>query len=84
MCDSKLYTNSVKRVFDIAIDVSSVIVLSPVFVLIGFFVQMKIGSPVLFRQTRPGLHGEHFIIYKFRTMTDKLVKTGLYCRIASD
>jgi len=44
--------------------------LSPVLVLIGILVRFKIGSPVLFRQVRPGLQGRPFIIYKFRTMTD--------------
>jgi len=60
-----------KRLVDILVAVPSVIILSPVFVLTGFFVRMKIGSPVLFKQMRPGLHGRSFTIYKFRTMTDK-------------
>jgi len=47
------------------------IVLSPILVLIGFFVRVKIGAPVLFCQERPGLYGKPFIIYKFRTMTDE-------------
>ena len=53
------------------IAVLSLIILSTVLVLIGFFVRMRIGSPVLFCQERPGLYGKPFIIYKFRTMTDK-------------
>jgi len=65
-----------KRLFDLAIAVPSVIVLSPVLVLIGILVRLKIGSPVLFRQTRPGLHGNPFTIYKFRTMTDKRDENG--------
>ena len=68
--------NSVKRFFDLAIAVPSVIVISPVFILIGFFVRMKIGSPVVFRQVRPGLHGRSFVIYKFRTMTDERDEDG--------
>ena len=60
-----------KRLFDLAVAVPSVIILTPVFILIGFFVRMKIGSPVLFKQVRPGLHGKPFTIYKFRTMTDE-------------
>jgi sugar transferase EpsL len=63
--------NSVKRLFDLAATVPSVIILTPIFILIGFFVRMKIGSPVLFRQERPGLYGKPFTIYKFRTMTDE-------------
>jgi len=65
-----------KRLFDLAIAVPSVIVLSPVLVLIGILVRLKIGSPVLFRQTRPGLHGNPFTIYKFRTMADKRDENG--------
>ena len=68
---SKWQTNHIKRLFDLAVAVPSVIILLPVFILIGFFVRMKIGSPVLFRQERPGLHDEPFVIYKFRTMTDE-------------
>lgn len=60
-----------KRFFDLMIAVPSVIILSPFFVLIGILVRLKIGSPVLFRQVRPGLHGRPFTIYKFRTMTDE-------------
>ena len=60
-----------KRFFDLMIAVPSVIILSPVLVLIGILVRLKIGSPVLFRQVRPGLHGKPFTIYKFRTMTDE-------------
>ena len=63
--------NTVKQLFDLAIAVTSVIVLLPVLVLIGILVRMKIGSPVLFRQVRPGMHGKSFIIYKFRTMTNE-------------
>jgi sugar transferase EpsL len=65
-----------KRLFDLAVTIPSVIILSPIFVLIGFFVRMKIGSPVLFKQARPGLHGKPFTIYKFRTMTDKRDEDG--------
>lgn len=62
---------SFKRFFDLTIAVPSAIILSPVLVVIGILVRLKIGSPVLFRQVRPGLHGKPFIIYKFRTMTDE-------------
>jgi len=59
-----------KRFFDLMIAVPSVIVLSPLLGLIGFMVRMRIGSPVLFCQERPGLYGKPFIIYKFRTIMD--------------
>ena len=66
----KPHKNYIKRLFDLAVVVPSVIILSPLLVLIGFLVHLKIGSPVFFRQQRPGLNGKPFVIYKFRTMTD--------------
>jgi len=75
MRDSKLYKR-IKRIFDLTVTVPSVILLAPLLVLIGFFVRMRIGSPVLFRQVRPGLHGRPFVIYKFRTMMDVGDKDG--------
>jgi len=66
----KLYRSYIKRLFDLTAVVPSVIILSPLLMLIGFMVRMRIGSPALFRQVRPGQHGKPFTIYKFRTMTD--------------
>lgn len=65
-----------KRVFDLVVAVPSVIILSPLLVLIGFLIRLKIGSPVFFRQVRPGLRGRPFTIYKFRTMTGERGKDG--------
>lgn len=59
-----------KRLFDLALTIPGIIVISPALALIALLVRVKLGSPVLFRQTRPGLHGKPFTIYKFRTMTD--------------
>jgi sugar transferase EpsL len=67
-----------KRLFDLAVAVPSVIILSLVLVLIGILVRLKIGSPVLFRQVRPGKDGKPFIIYKFRTMTDERDENGKF------
>jgi len=71
MLDSKRYTNWAKRLFDLTIAIPSVISLSPLLIFIGILVRNRIGAPVLFRQVRPGLRGRPFVIYKFRTMTDK-------------
>jgi sugar transferase EpsL len=65
-----------KRLFDLVMAVPSVIILSPVLVLIGILVRLKIGSPVLFRQVRPGLRSRPFTIYKFRTMTNERDENG--------
>jgi len=54
MHDSKRHTNPIKWLFDLAVAVSSVIILSPFLVLVGFLVRLKIGSPVLFRQVQHG------------------------------
>jgi len=65
------YTNSIKRLFDLALSVPAFFLLSFLMLIIAFPVRLKIGSPVLFKQVRPGLHGKPFVIYKFRTMTDE-------------
>ena len=65
-----------KRLFDLAIAVPSVIILVPIFILIGFFVRIRIGSPVLFKQARPGLRGRPFVLYQFRTMTGERGEDG--------
>jgi len=60
----------IKRFIDIFGSLAGIIVLAPVFVVIALLVRRKLGSPVLFRQRRPGLYGKPFMILKFRTMTD--------------
>lgn len=62
--------NAIKRLFDIIVSAGMLIVLSPVLIALFFLCCIKLGSPVLFRQQRPGLHGKIFNMYKFRTMTD--------------
>lgn len=59
-----------KRLFDLALTIPLLAGLSPVLVLVAFLVRRDLGSPVLFRQTRPGLHGRLFVMYKFRTMQE--------------
>lgn len=65
-----------KRAFDIAASTSGLIVLSPVLAITAYKVKKELGSPVLFRQTRPGLHGKPFEMIKFRTMKDATDKGG--------
>lgn len=59
-----------KRVFDIVVSASGLILLAPVILLVAWKVRRKLGSPVFFRQIRPGLHGQPFEMIKFRTMRD--------------
>jgi lipopolysaccharide/colanic/teichoic acid biosynthesis glycosyltransferase len=61
-----------KRVFDILVVLASTVVAA----IVALFVRYKIGSPVLFAQQRPGLHGKPFLIYKFRTMTNAVDAHG--------
>ena len=65
------YEKYIKRLQDFLCALLACIVLSPVMLVIAILVKTKIGSPVLFAQERPGLHGEIFKLYKFRTMTDE-------------
>jgi len=65
-----------KRIFDLFIAVSLLFMLSPLFIFIACLVILFIGSPVLFTQERPGLRGKPFVIYKFRTMTEKMDVAG--------
>ena len=65
-----------KRAFDVAASTSALIVLSPVLAITAYKVKKELGSPVLFRQTRPGLHGKPFEMVKFRTMKDATDKEG--------
>ena len=59
-----------KRTFDFLIALVLLVALSPLLALLALAVRWKLGRPVLFAQTRPGLHGAPFAFYKFRTMTD--------------
>jgi lipopolysaccharide/colanic/teichoic acid biosynthesis glycosyltransferase len=59
-----------KRVFDLLLTIPGLILLSPVLAVVALLVRIKHGSPVLFKQQRPGYRGKPFIVYKFRTMTD--------------
>lgn len=59
-----------KRGFDIVLALLAGLLLLPVLALLAWRVKSRLGSPVLFRQVRPGLHGEPFEMVKFRTMTD--------------
>jgi sugar transferase EpsL len=65
------YQHIGKRLFDLTITLSCLILLLPIYLLVALMVRIKLGSPVLFRQQRPGLYGKPFVIYKFRTMTDQ-------------
>ncbi|MBU2863004.1 sugar transferase [Reinekea forsetii] len=66
----------IKRTFDICVAVSVLIVLSPLILFLSFFVVVKLGRPILFKQLRPGRDGVPFIMLKFRTMLESVDSHG--------
>ena len=70
------YEKYIKRPQDFLCALLACIVLSPVMLVIAILVKVKLGSPVLFAQQRPGLNGEIFKLYKFRTMTNERDENG--------
>lgn len=70
------YRKFLKRPMDIILSLIAIIVLSPVLLVVAFLVRVKLGSPVLFKQKRPGLNEKVFTMYKFRTMTDERDESG--------
>jgi undecaprenyl phosphate N,N'-diacetylbacillosamine 1-phosphate transferase len=71
-----IYRRFIKRPMDFILSLIAIIVLSSLILVIAVLVRTKLGSPVLFKQERPGLNEEIFMMYKFRTMTDERDKNG--------
>ena len=71
-----LYTIFFKRFFDIMLSMFGLVVLFPVILIVAVLVRIKLGSPVLFKQARPGNDEKIFNLYKFRTMTDATDNDG--------
>lgn len=71
-----MYKNYFKRILDILLSILGLILILPFILIIGLFVLIFLGHPVLFKQKRPGKDGKIFMLYKFRTMTDKKDKNG--------
>ena len=70
------YEKYLKRLMDIVLSLSAIIVLAPVFLLVAVLVRKKLGKPVIFSQERPGLHEKIFKLYKFRSMMSPRDKYG--------
>jgi sugar transferase EpsL len=66
----------VKRLMDVGVSSLALVALSPVLLLLWLLVRRRMGSPALFRQVRPGLHGRPFEMVKFRTMRDAIGPDG--------
>jgi lipopolysaccharide/colanic/teichoic acid biosynthesis glycosyltransferase len=65
-----------KRILDLTVAVLAIVILSPVILLTAVLVRIFLGTPILFKQERPGYKGRPFFIYKFRTMTGRLARDG--------
>ncbi len=71
-----IYKRVFKRPLDFILSLLAIIILSPIFLIIAILVRLKLGSPIIFKQKRPGLNEKIFTMYKFRTMTDKKDEKG--------
>ncbi|PAE96546.1 sugar transferase [Shouchella clausii] len=71
------YERFFKRPIDILFAFILLITLSPIFIIVGLLVRVKLGSPVIFKQDRPGLNEKMFKMYKFRTMTNEKDEYGI-------
>lgn len=76
-----IYEKYIKRFLDILFSSIALIVLSPLLVVVSIMIRVNLGSPVFFKQERPGYHGEIFKMLKFRTMLDAQTRDG---RILTD
>ena len=65
-----------KILFDKSLALILIVLFSPIYIIVSLLILFKMGRPILFRQKRPGLHGEIFGIYKFRTMTSEKDEKG--------
>lgn len=71
-----MYEVLIKRPFDFLVALFALLVLYPVLIFLAIMVRVRLGSPILFKQKRPGLYGQPFMMMKFRTMTDGRDKNG--------
>ena len=71
-----LYNKYIKRILDILISLTFIVLFSWLYLILVILVRIKLGSPVLFCQERPGYNEKKFKLYKFRTMTDKRDEKG--------
>lgn len=71
-----MYKHFFKRLIDFILSLIAIIVLSPILLIVALLVRTKLGSPIIFKQERPGLNEKIFTLYKFRTMTDAKDEQG--------
>ena len=73
---TKIYENFIKRLLDIILSFFAIIIFSPILIIVAILVRIKLGSPVIFTQNRPGKNVKIFKLYKFRTMKDLKDENG--------
>ena len=71
-----MYENYIKRIFDIVCSLLAIVVFSWLYLIVAVLVRVKLGSPVIFKQPRPGKNEKIFNMYKFRSMTDERDEQG--------
>lgn len=71
-----MYKKYVKRFFDFILSLIAIIILSPIYIVVAILVKIKLGSPIIFTQERPGKNEKIFKMYKFRSMTSKKDENG--------
>ncbi len=71
-----MYQKYGKRILDCLMSIFTMMILAPVYLLLAIFIKIKLGSPILFKQKRPGKDNRIFTLYKFRTMTDERDENG--------
>ncbi|MGQ3376832.1 sugar transferase [Priestia endophytica] len=71
-----MYKRYIKRLLDIFFSLLILLILSPIMMIVAFMIKFKLGSPIIFKQDRPGKNEKIFTMYKFRTMTDERDENG--------
>lgn len=71
-----MYQKFIKRLLDIVFSSIGLILLSPIMLVVAILVKINLGSPIIFKQERAGLHGKVFTLYKFRSMTNDVDERG--------
>src|SRR5690554_775491 len=72
-----MYQKYFKRMLDLVLSLIALVLLSPVMLIVTILVKINLGSPVIFKQERPGLNGKIFTLYKFRSMKNEVDKNGV-------
>ena len=71
-----IYPRYIKRLLSIFLSLTGLIIASPILIITALLVRLKLGSPVIFKQERPGYHEKIFTLYKFRSMTNAVDENG--------